>query len=431
MKKIAMLLLTIGLSIFVLAACGSNNDDKSEGKDSDEKKELTFVSWSSQESSGKMIEDVMAATWNEENPDTKIKVMGYPWDETLQQLILKSKSSDDLDIAQIQSSWFNTLAAQDVLVDLNTVLDPEWITDSFTEAALEAGQSDGKQFALPWTVAAIAPLYNPELLESSGVDEVPTTVAEFEEALGKIKEANPDVIPYAFSTESAENVSQDFQSWLWTFGGNVFDDAGEVIINNEKGLETLEWLTSLMEKDYIQMGMKRVAARDSFGNNKVAFYDDSIVARGFQLGMDYTMEEMPNHMIPMLRPVLNDGDTPQSVLWGHYAVVFEKSKDTEKSAEFIQHMLQDDMSIEYFEAASVPPVTTSAKEDPVVKEDDYVNKYLEVADSATALETEAYTEVSELNSIITEEVQAALLGNKTPQKAVDEMASRLSEVVGR
>src|SRR5699024_1791125 len=140
-------------------------------------------------------------------------------------------------VAQIQSSWFNILASQDVLVDLNEELDSDWIEENFTDAALEAGQLDGKQLALPWTVAAIAQLYNPEILKEAGVENPPKTVEEFEVALKLVKENSPDVIPYAFSTDSSENVSQDFQSWLWTYGGNVFSEDGKVTINDEHGLE--------------------------------------------------------------------------------------------------------------------------------------------------------------------------------------------------
>ncbi|MFC7681396.1 ABC transporter substrate-binding protein [Paenibacillus sp. GCM10028914] len=431
MKRGLTLVTTLLLTASLFVGCSSNNKLSSVGESGDKEKKtpLTFVSWSSQESSGTMIKDVMATSFSEDNPNSPVNVIGYPWKDTLQQLIIKAQSKENLDVAQIQSSWFNTVAGQNVLVDLNTVLDPQWIKDNFTEAALKAGQMDGKQYALPWTVAAIAPLYNPEILKKAGVDQIPVTVAEFEEALKKVKETQSDVIPYAFSTESAENVSQDFQAWLWTFGGKVFDADGKVVINDENGVKALEWLKGLKDKGYIQMAVSRVSARDTFGQNKAAFYDDSIVARGFQIKNGFTMENMSEHLVPMPRPVLNVGDTPRSVLWGHYLVVFEHSQNQKKSAEFIQHILKDDLAIEYFKSASVPPVTNTAKENEVVKNDDYVNKYLDVAKTATPLETEAYVQVNQMNTIIAEEVQAALLDAKTPKKALDDIASRIADTM--
>ena len=424
-KGFVSLFIGVLFTALVIAGCSTKDSDaKSNGK-----KELTFVSWSSQESTGKVIEDRMVKSWNEKNPNTAVKTIGYPWGETLQQLSIKAQSGENLDIAQIQSSWFNALAGQDVLVDLNSVLDPEWIKSNFSEAALKAGQLDGKQYALPWTIAAIAPLYNPEILKEAGIDVPPATVAEFEKALEKVKTKLPDVIPYSISTENASNVSQDFQAWLWTFGGNVFDENGKVTINNENGKKTLEWLKRLKDKKYIQMAVDRASSRDTFGLNKAAFYDDSIVARGFQVEKGTPLEKMPNHLVPMDRPVLNKGDTPRTVLWGHYLVVFKGSKDQQKSAEFIKHLLKDELSIEYFKSASVPPVTNSAKKDPVVSKDDYVNKYLQVAESATPLETEAFTQVNELDNIIAEEIQAALLDQKTPEKALNDAADRIAETV--
>ncbi|WP_168121373.1 sugar ABC transporter substrate-binding protein [Paenibacillus sp. HB172176] len=432
-KRTKHLLLAAVMMTSLIAGCssnGNNNDSNGKGSQSTDKKtELTFVSWSSEESSGQIIKDLMVKSWNDENQNAPVNVIGYPWKDTLQQLIIKTTSKEKLDIAQIQSSWLIPLADQDVLVDLNTVLDPAWMKSTFSEAALKGGQVDGHQYALPWTIAAIAPLYNPELLEKAGVDKAPTTIAEFEDALKKVKESIPDVVPYAISTESASNISQDFQAWLWTFGGHVFDENGNVIINNENGVKALQWLKDLKDKDYIQMGVNRAAARDLFGLNQAAFYDDSIVARGFQVSKGFTMEDMPSHMVPMQRPVLKEGDTPRSILWGHYLVVFKSSKAPDKSAEFIQHLLKDDLSIAYFKSASVPPVTSTAKEDPIIKNDSYVNAYLDVAQNSDPLETENFTQVSALDNIISEEFQAALLDAKSPQKALDDAAARIADTL--
>src|SRR5699024_4216524 len=116
-NKIIFISLLIG--VMILASCSNDAGNSSDSGDA----EFNFISWSSEESSGKVIEDKMVKTWNEENPENQFSVMGYPWDQTLQQLTLKSGSEKDMDVAQIQSSWFNILASQDVLVDLNEELD--------------------------------------------------------------------------------------------------------------------------------------------------------------------------------------------------------------------------------------------------------------------------------------------------------------------
>ncbi|WP_171628323.1 ABC transporter substrate-binding protein [Paenibacillus plantarum] len=393
--------------------------------------EMTFVSWSSEETTGKsIIQDGMVGSWNKKETAFPIKTVGYPWDKSLEQIILKSQAKQDMDIAQVDITWFNTLNKMGVMVDLNTLLDPQWIKDNFDEAALKAGQVDGKQYALPWTVAAISMLYNPVITEKAGITGVPATLQQFEEALAKVKASNPDVIPYAAMTKNGANISQDFQTWLWTNGGSVFDASGNVTINNDKGVQTLTWFKGLFDKGYIKMDIDRVEARNLFSQNKVAFYDDSIVARGFQVSKGISDADMPKHLVPMPRPVAKEGDKQQAKLWGHYLMVSKDSKNPKKAAEFIKSILTDqELAIKYFKSASTPPVIKKIADLPEVKNDAYTTGYLKIAASSKAGETEKYAQSKTMDQVISEEIQAALLNAKTPQKAMDDAAARLKETL--
>jgi len=116
-----------------------------------------------------------------------------------------------------------------------------------------------------------------ELLEKAGVTKMPTTVAEFEAALEALKKLGPDVIPYAAMTDLAQ--LKDIIPWIWTFGGTVINDKGEVVLNDKGTVAAVEWFAGLQKKGLIRAKVARADARQLFAQGKVGFYEDAIAAR--------------------------------------------------------------------------------------------------------------------------------------------------------
>lgn len=394
-----------------------------------EENNMTWAGWAREEAANVPVIDGMIETWNQENEEYQVKWLGWPWSETLQQLIIRSRGGQELDLAQIDMGWLATLDKMEVVRDLNPILGEEWIANNLTKSAVEAGNIGGKQLAVPWTSASIGMVYNPDLLEEAGIEKVPETIEEFEIALRKLKEENSDIIPYAMTTKGAGSLGKDFQAWLWTFGGNVFDDDFNVTINNKAGVETLNWMKTLLDDGYIAMDIDRFNARQLFANGVVGFYDDAVFANKLARSNGVEEDQIENKVWPMMRPVIDKGDKPQSVLWGHQLVIFKNAKNEDKAGQFIKHILSKEHSLNYFEETGTVPVSKEAINSEVVSKDKWIEKWLEITAYGTKAETQKFAEQSELHNIITEEVQAALLDSKSPQKALDDAAQRIEGVI--
>lgn len=325
---------------------------------------------------------------------------------------------------KIDIRWLNALAEADVLVDLNTIMDRAWLEENFEASYLEAGQVEGKQLGLPWSLASIGMVYNPSLLAKAGVEQVPTTIAEFEAALEALKQLGPDIIPYAATTKDPGSMSADFQAWLWTFGASVFDDEGNVVINSDAAVECLTWFKSLLDRGYIRMDVSRFDARELYAQNVVGFYDDAVMCNGI-FKTNTGIENVEDYIEPMLRPVLQEGDAPQSKLWGHMLVVLKSTSDPKTAAAFLQHVVGEELAIDYFVHSGMLPVVKPAVANPIVQNDIWANKWLKITVHGRMGETEGHAKAAQLDTIITEEVQAALMGSKTPKKALDDAARRI------
>lgn len=437
MKKLVAFLLAASVAMVGFAGCSQASEDESKASSptnseessdegTDETASIVWGGWSGEEEAAKDIFNMMMDEY-ETTTGNEVTWVGWTWADTAQQLLIRTQGSEQLDIAQVDIGMFNTLAAAGVLADLNEVLGEDYLTENFEASALEVGQVDGKQLAMPWSMAAITMVYNPELLASAGWDEPPVTMDEFEQCLADIKAMDSSIIPYGVSTKDA-TAAGDLMPWLWTFGAYVFDDAGNVTIDSEQAVATIEWYQDMLDKGYIAMDTGRGDARQLFAQGKIAFYDDAVVAKGQVVNNGVDPDDVSNVCSAMARPVLNEGDAPQSTMWGHMLVIFDKSEFKAQAAELAKVLVSDDVAMEYFTNNGMPPVTKSLASSEEVQNDPYINGFIESTKTASLEETARMINASAVKTILTEELQAALLGQKDAAQAIADMQARLEAI---
>ena len=387
--------------------------------------DLVWAGWSGEEASTKPLIQTMLKDWNAANPSASASWVGWPWAETLQQIIIRLQGSEKIDLAQVDTSMFPTLVSMDALVDLSTVFDKSWLSGNFSKSSLNFGMSNGKQLGMPWTTASIGMLYNPTLLASVGYKEPPKTIAQFEDCLAKLRAKDKDLIPYALSTKDA-TATADYMPWLWTFGGNVIGSDGQPSVDSPAGIETLKWYKKLADAGYIKANMSRFDSRQLFAQGKVAFYDDAIMARGIAQSNGVKSENLDASIQPMLRPVVKAGNAPASSMWGHLLVIFKNSANVKTAAEFVKHVISEKESIMYFENSGMLPVMNSALLGAKVTSNTWARNWSAITSTGRNNELLMYPNNAELTNIISEEVQAVIIGKKTPEKAAADMKARLA-----
>lgn len=431
MKKWMALGLSALMAASMLAGCGSSSSSAPAGgstaggdSSANEPVNLVWAGWSGEEEASKEIFQRMRTTYEEASGNT-VTWVGWTWADTAQQLLIRNQGSEQLDLAQVDIGIFNTVAQAGVLADWNEILGEDFLKENFTQSALDVGNVDGKQLALPWSMASITMVYNPEILAQAGWDTVPATMEEFEQCLADVAALGNGIVPYGVSTKD-DTCAGDFMPWLWTFGGAIFGEDGSVTINSEAAVECVKWYQDLLAKGYIAMDTGRGEARQLFAQGKMAFYDDAVVAKGQAVSNGVAPEEVVNVCSAMPRPVMKAGDQPQSTMWGHMLVIFDKSEYKQQAADLALTLVSDEVAMDYFTNNGMPPVTKSASEQEAVKSDAYLSGFIDATATARLDETARMTNASEIKSVITEELQYALLGQKTAEQAVADMESRLN-----
>lgn len=384
---------------------------------------ITFTGWSLNEGASRDTILSFVEQYEQAN-NVDIQDVAVPWAETLNQLVLQTSGGTAEGAAQLDIAWLTTLAATGALKDLSAYADGR----GYTPAALSSGQVDGVQYGLPWTTGSIGLVANKQILEDAGVTELPTTIAEFEAALEQIKAYDPEIVPYAGMT--APGGLKDLIPWIWTFGGEVIDADGNLVLGDEGGVAALEWYKSLLDRGLIAPEMDRFTARQLFSQGKTAFYDDAIVVRGI-VTADTPIENLGELIVPVPRPVLNEGDTPHALLWGHIVAVFE-GEQSEAAAEWAQHLTSDpDTIMKYFADMSLPPTTVGGLTSSVVQDDEFISAWSNnITATASTNPFWPFAESARMEGILDEQIQAYLVGSAaTAQEALDAANAQISELI--
>lgn len=427
-RRRVLQLLGIGAGTAALAACApsapSSTGAAASAAAGGAKTDFAFSSWSfTEEAAAPALEAIVKAY--QDQAGVTVDDVSFPYNEYINQLTLQVKGGQFTGAAHVDVAWLGSLAAMGKLQDLSALTEGR----GYTDAALSAAQFDGVQYGLPWTIGAIGLVANSEILQKADIDPdaFPTTVDEFEKALKDLKGLGGGLIPYAASTKAAQ--LKDVLIWMETFGSPLVD-GDTVTIGDDASVEAVTWYKSLYDQKLIAADVDRFDARSLFAQGRAAIYDDAPVGRN-AVQEESPDKDLGSKLVPLSRPVLQDGDTPRALVWGG-AIAVVDGEGAETAADFAQFATSDlDTVLADYEVRGLPPVTTEAQQSDVVAADTFGSLF---NDRITATSTSnpfwAFTSYSQIETVIAEQVQAVLVGKTDAKAAMQKAGEAAQKLVG-
>ena len=380
-----------------------------------------FVSWAYSEAPGRAF----ISSQIRDIPGVNVELIGFPFKNTLENLILRYRSGQPTEAAQIQERWLPTLAKMGALKDLNGVIGQDAL-NLVDPSLLATGQVDGKQYAVPWTAGSIAMVANKVVLDKAGIKQMPRTMQEFGDDLRAIKAAVPNSVPFGLSTSNPEFIQVESQIIFWQFGAHFFQDE-KVAVDSEQSRKALQFIVDLVKDGLVAKGNDRFATRNLFAQELVGFYFDAPVARGFARKLTGQGPDYDKNVIVMPTPLTDSGQPPRSVIWAHLLGIMNGGDpNVAAGAKIISHFALDPNTQEaYWNALGLFPTTKAAIS--WFGKDAYVTNWIGLTKTALFDEPAAFANSAEISNIIGEEIQSAMLGLKTVDQAIADMAKRLTQ----
>jgi|SRR5699024_244498 len=355
--------------IVVLSACGGDsitNQGNNGGEASSDKDVNIWYYYSGKQQ--ELFEELIDE-YNESQDKYNLKGEYVPFADTKKQLSvgLAGENLPDLVIMDVVDNA--SFAEQGVLEDLTSRIDEWGRADEFYEGPLESATYNDDYYGVPVGSNALGFFYNKDLLKEAGIDEVPETWDELEEAAHTL--SSEDVDGFAVSAVKSEEAS--FQFYPFLRSSNAEYDS----MNSEGAKEALSFLNKLIEDG--SMGSDIVNETQDDITRKFASGKVAMMVNG-PWNIERLKEENPDLNFGTAQIPKNDEFA--SVLGGENMAVI-KDSNVDGAFDFITWLLDSDRIEEFSAETGVfPPIKEVLEESDFWKEDEHLSAFVPIMEDA-------------------------------------------------
>ncbi|MFH8472957.1 sugar ABC transporter substrate-binding protein [Streptomyces sp. NPDC018000] len=329
---------------FGLTACGSSGGDDVAA---DEKQTITVWAMGAE---GEKLADV-AEVYEKANPNITVKVTPVGWDVAHQKLVSAAAAGTLPDVAQMGGSYMGEFAELGVLEPVDTKTFDE---KDFFPAGWQQGEVDGQAYGVPWYVDTRVLYYRTDLAEKAGITEAPTDWKEMKDLASAYQKKAGTKWGLSIQPSGLDTV-QNFYSFLYSAGGEIINDKGEVVIDSPEAVKALEEYGSYFDKGLsnksVQPGYDVVK---DFGNGRVPMF----------FGGPWHVTLL-NEGQPQLKGKWAVANVPAdkssvSMAGGSSLVISKDSEHKAAATEFIKYLTDTKGQADWYKRTNDLPANTSA-----------------------------------------------------------------------
>ena len=205
-----------------------------------------------------------------ENPGVKLNLEVVSWNDVYTVVSTRISNNNAPDILNIDV--FADYAAEGLLEPVSDYC-PEELYNDFFPQFIAQSVLDDTVWAVPDLASARALYYNVDLLTEAGVEKVPETWAELEDACQAIVDFyGGEVYPWGVDMTTDEGQAA-FAYYVWGNNGGFVDDEGNWTVNSDANVEAVNYAIGLVNKGYTNPNpatQTRYDLQDMFAAGKLA-----------------------------------------------------------------------------------------------------------------------------------------------------------------
>ncbi|GAB3597891.1 ABC transporter substrate-binding protein [Microbacterium tumbae] len=390
-------------AVGLVAGCSSGGGDAAGG---DQEVTVWIYPVIADEAAHKDFWDQTIADFEAEHEGVTVDYEIFPWanrDESLQTAIAANKGPDLVYLVPDQ------LAAYESSIEpMDDYLTSEY-KDSILDNVTDSITLDGNLMGAPMLTSVQTLICNKAVFDVAGVTEFPRTWDDLLEIAPKFVDAGLYVANYPASAENTLNIT--FYPLLWQAGGDVFTDDGQVGFDGDAGVEALSFLTELAD----------LGALDPDALTTSVPLEQTLIAQG-KVGCTW------NNVVPEVEPfwgeenimVLPPLSDEESVAYGTVGTLamLKGAGEKEAAGAFAEYATSPDVIAPYLEESGY---FSALEGDPIYPADSLLGQVEQYVPNTTVGEIGSASR--EVMGVLSPEIQAALLGQKTPEQALKDAAS--------
>ena len=365
------------------------------------------------------------AAFEAAHPDIDVQYETQAYNDYFTKLQTVIAAGQAPDAFELNYENFVGFANKGALADLSPLIaaDTGFSTAIYNPTALGAFAQDGKQYGLVESFSNVVLFYNKDLFDKAGI-AYPAADWTWKEELGaaqKLTDANAgiwgDLAPIQF---------WEFYKTIVQNGGAMFNaDKTEVTLDSPQNVETLQWMVDKVSKYHVTPSDVEMAGQsdgDLFKGGKIA-----MLRTGIWMFADFTANAKFNWDIQ-----LEPGNTAKAHhFFANGVAVSATSPNAAAAYEWLKFLTSSKEAVDIrikagweLPAVSDPAYVQGYLDQPIPASRDVVFKALD-----TAVTPPVIGNWSQLTDIVGKELEAAKLGQKTPQQALTDAAAAVKGIL--
>jgi putative chitobiose transport system substrate-binding protein len=413
----------LGLVLSWAVSCGSGTPSSNTGQQAGGKQEVEFWTMQLQPQFTDYFNQLIA-TFEQENPTLKVRWVDVPWADMERKILTAVSAKTAPDVVNLNPNFASQLAERNAWLELDAKVTPE-VRQLYLPNIWQANTLDNKSFGLPWYLTTRVAIYNTDLLKQAGVSKPPATYTELAQVARQIKDKTGK---YAFfATFVPEDSGEVLESFV-QMGVQLVNADGKAAFNTPQGKAAFQYWVDLYKN-----GLLPKAALTEGHRYAIDLYqrgDTAILASGAEFLNTIATNAPTIAKVSASAPQIT-GETGKKNVAVMDLVIPKDTDVPDAALKFALFVTNDANQLAFAKAANVLPSTVKALQDayfqtapanatPVEKARIVSAKQMKSAEVLIP----AMKNMKQLQKGIYDNLQAAMLGQKTVDQAISDAAQQ-------
>ena len=357
-----------------------------------------------------------------QHPEIQVRWVDVPWADMQSKILTAVSAGTAPDVVNLNPDFAAQLAGRGAWLGLDEPISPE-SKAVYLPKIWQANTLNESSFGIPWYLTTNITLFNQELLDQAGV-EPPATYSELAEVARQVREKTGK---YAYFTTFVPEDAGDVLQSLVQMGVVLLDEAGQAAFNTPAGRAAFQYWTDLYQQGLLPREVLTQGHRRA-----IELYQAGEVAL-LSTGAEFLTTIETN--APQVAAVTGSapqitGDTGKMNVAVMNLVLPKSTEAPQAALDFALYVTNDANQLTFAKAANVLPSAQQAIQDPYFIQLPADANPVEIARSVSAQQmTNAEVlippmdDIQELQKILYDNLQAAMLGQKSVEQAVADAAA--------
>lgn len=369
----------------------------------------------------------LIGSFEAENPGVKVNWVDVPWSAMESKILTAVSAKTAPDVVNLNPDFASQLATRNAWLDLNPKV-PASVRSTYLPNIWKASTLNDKSFGIPWYLTTQVTIYNTNLLKQAGISKPPATYAELVQFARQLKQKTGK---YAFFITFVPEDSAEVLESFVQMGVTLVDAQGKAAFNTPEGKAAFQyWVdlykNGLLPREVLTQGHRRGIELYQAGETallatgseflKTIAKNAPAIAQGSATAPQITGETGKKNVAVMNLVIPRDSDQPDAAL------------------KFALFVTNNENQLAFAKAANVLPSTVLALSDNYFETLRTNASSVDKARIVSASDLKqaevlipAMKNVNVLQKAIYENLQAAMLDEKTVDQAVADAAQQWNQ----